>query len=67
MGLGKEDHKGKVPFHHIISRVHAIIDRIITEDVNRGHLVELVFVRFFHLKLLFSPGILYSLEGSCYA
>jgi len=69
MGLGEEDHKGKVPFQHIISRVHAIIDRVIIEDVNLGHLVELVFVRFFHCKVPFLPWhtLLYSLEGNCYA
>lgn len=48
MGFWEEDHKGKVPSHHIISRVHVIINRMITEDVNLGHLAELVFVRFSH-------------------
>lgn len=53
MGFWEEDHKGKVPSHHITSRMHVIINRMITEDVNLGHLAELVFVRFSHCY--FSP------------
>lgn len=38
-----------------------------TIDINLDHLTEMVFVRFFTVKLLFSPiSILYSLEGSHY-
>lgn len=55
MGLGEGDHKGKVCFQHIKSRAHAIINRIIIEDANFGHLFELVFVWFFHCKVTFLP------------
>lgn len=61
MGLEEEDHKGKVPFHHIVSTVQAIIDRIIIEDVNADHLVELVYVRFFYHKVTFLLCILYNI------
>lgn len=66
MGLEEEDHKGKVPFHHIVSTVQAIIDRIIIEDINAEHLVELVYVRFFYHKVTFLPlhTLQHSLKGS---
>lgn len=58
MGLGEEDHRGKVlfPSHHI--KVQTI--NIITADVDLNRLAKIVFVRF----PFFPLSMLYSLEGS---
>lgn len=53
---------GRKTSHHIISRVHVVINRMITEDVNLGHLAELVFVRFSHCY--FSPFACSTLPNS---
>lgn len=47
MGLGKDPEK-KFHFHHIVLRVH-------TSNIDVDLISWLVFVRFFHYKVILSP------------
>ena len=47
MGFGREDHRGKVHFQHILLR-SCTINTCVTIDVDFNCVAEVVSVRFFH-------------------
>lgn len=64
MGFFEEQHRGKEPFHHIISRVHTV-SVASTVEADLEHLAETVFVTFLYCKATLPPlSILYSLGES---
>ena len=46
--LGRKTTEMKCPSHHIISKVHKISTRFITDDVNLDHPAKVTFARFLH-------------------